>query len=122
MKIENEKLVLKNLNDELKNIMSVPEYQIGAYKFDSEKRTLNFKTDSIKLTRKEAYLLCIFAANFNNFLDRRYILESIWGEDNYLNSRSMDVYICKLRKLLSKDKHINLINFHGKGYKMIKSA
>lgn len=122
MKIENEKFALKELNDELKKIMSVSEYQIGSYKFDTENRTLNFKTDSIKLTRKEAYLLCLFAANFNNFIDRKYILESIWREDNYLNSRSMDVYICKLRKLLSKDKHINLINFHGKGYKMIKSV
>jgi DNA-binding response OmpR family regulator len=61
----------------------------------------------------------LFAANVNVFLDRKVALRMIWKDDNYYNSRSMDVYICKLRKLLSADSNVHIINLHGKGYKLI---
>lgn len=121
MKIENEKMVLKDLNEDLKKLMSAPSYKVGDYLFDLDTRLLHIGNESVKLTRKEAYLLVCFAANINVFLERKYLLTIIWKEDNYSNSRSMDVYICKLRKLLSKDQRINIINYHGKGYKMIIS-
>lgn len=121
MKIENEKIELQDLNENLKALMSAPSYKVGAYTFDVEKRVLNINTESVKLTRKESYLLVLFAANINNFLDRKEMLNTIWKDDSYYNSRSMDVYICKLRKLLSKDTNIVIINIHGKGYRMIIS-
>lgn len=119
MKNENEKIVLSELNENLRKLMMATAYKIGDYTFDVEKRILSIGTDAIKLTRKESYLLVLFAANINNFLERKDMLVTIWMEDTYYNSRSMDVYICKLRKLLSKDSKIVIINIHGKGYKMI---
>ena len=119
MKNENEKIVLSELNENLRKLMMAPAYKIGDYTFDVEKRILSIGSDAVKLTRKESYLLVLFAANINNFLERKDMLVTIWMEDTYYNSRSMDVYICKLRKLLSKDSKIVIINIHGKGYKMI---
>ncbi len=121
MKIETEKLVLLGLDENLKALMSVPSYKIGSFTFDVEKRLLISKNESVKLTGKESYLLVLLAANANTFLERKYILNTIWREDNFRTSRSMDVYICKLRKLLSKDDKINIVNLHGKGHKMIIS-
>jgi DNA-binding response OmpR family regulator len=119
MKIETEKLVLIGLDENLKALMSVPSYKIGAYTFDVETRQLIYKNESVKLTGKESYLLVLLAANANSFLERKYILTTIWKEDNFRTSRSMDVYICKLRKLLGKDNNINIVNIHGKGHKLI---
>jgi len=120
MKIETEKLVLIGLDETLKALMSVPSYKIGDYVFDVDTRHLIYKDgSSIKLTSKESYLLVLLAANANTFLERKYILTTIWKEDNFRTSRSMDVYVCKLRKLLGKDNNINIINLHGKGHKMI---
>lgn len=122
MKIETEKLVLIGLDENLKALMSVPSYKIGSYVFDVETRHLIHKSgESVKLTGKESYLLVLLAANVNTFLERKNILTMIWKEDNFRTSRSMDVYVCKLRKLLDKDENINIINLHGKGHKMIIS-
>ena len=55
----------------------------------------------------------------NEILERNYALKSIWIDDNYFNARSMDVYITKLRKLLKDDSAVEIINIHGKGYKLI---
>lgn len=119
MKNENEQLVVGELNENLRKLMSVDSYKIGNYTFDVKKRILSFGSEGVKLTRKESYLLAAFAANVNVFLERKDLLIMIWLEDTYYNSRSMDVYICKLRKLLSKDSNIYIINIHGKGYRMI---
>jgi DNA-binding response OmpR family regulator len=55
----------------------------------------------------------------NDILERNYALKTIWIDDNYFNARSMDVYITKLRKLLREDAGVQIINIHGKGYKLI---
>ncbi len=94
-------------------------YEIGEYKFDVTKQLLNFKGQEEKLTTKESELLALLCANRNNMLERNFALKSIWEEDNYYNARSMDVYITKLRKHLSKDKTIEILNVHGKGYKLV---
>lgn len=121
MRHENEKIILSELHENLRKLMVVPSYNVGDYTFDVEKRVLTIGSESVKLTRKESYLFVLFAANINNFLERKEMLVTIWMEDTYYNSRSMDVYICKLRKLLSKDPKITIINIHGKGYRMIVS-
>ena len=121
MKNENEQIVLGELNEDLKKLMSVESYKIGDYTFNVKNRILSIGSEAVKLTRKESYLLVVFAANINNFLERKDILVLIWLEDTYYNSRSMDVYICKLRKLLSKDPKIDIVNFHGKGFRLFVS-
>ena len=122
MKIENERILLNELDENLRALMVVPSYKLGAYTFDVANRELSFSgAEPVKLTRKETYLFVLFAANANSMLDRKYMLTTIWKDDNYYNSRSMDVYICKLRKLLSKDPNITIINIHGKGYRIIVS-
>jgi len=121
MKNENEQIVLNELNEDLRILMSVESYKIGGYTFDVKKRILSIGSEAVKLTRKESYLLVLFAANINNFLERKDILVMIWLEDTYYNARSMDVYICKLRKLLAKDPKINIVNFHAKGFKLVIS-
>lgn len=122
MKNENEKPMSSEEDKNLSALMNVPSYKIGAYTIDVPKRMLTINGESTKLTTKESQLLILFAANANEFLDRKYALKTIWKDDNYYNSRSMDVYICKLRKLLKDDSNVYIINIHGKGYKMITPA
>ena len=119
MKMENERILLNELDENLRALMIVPSYKLGAYTFNVQTRVLSLNGEETKLTRKETYLFVLFAANVNAMLDRKYMLTTIWKDDNYYNSRSMDVYICKLRKLLSKDTDITIINIHGKGYRVI---
>jgi two-component system OmpR family response regulator len=74
-----------------------------------------------KLTTKESDLLKLLCANKNMVLDRNFALKTIWIDDNYFNARSMDVYIAKLRKFLKDDPRVQIINVHGKGFKLIES-
>lgn len=122
MKNENEKVVLSEEEESFNKILKVPTYKVGAYSIDVPKKMLTLNGESKKLTTKESQLLILFAANANEFVDRKYALKTIWKDDNYYNSRSMDVYICKLRKLLKDDQGVVIINIHGKGYKMITPA
>ena len=94
-------------------------YEIGKYNFDVNKQLLHKDENTIKLTTKESELLALLCANKNNILERNFALKAIWKDDNYFNARSMDVYITKLRKHLNEDPSIEIINVHGKGYKLI---
>jgi DNA-binding response OmpR family regulator len=94
-------------------------YQIGEYVFDSQKQLLEHNKKQLKLTTKESELLKLLCNNKNNVLERNFALKTIWQEDSYFNARSMDVYITKLRKYLKDDPSIQILNIHGKGYKLI---
>ena len=96
-------------------------FDIGLFTFDSDKRLLIKDGDIQKLTTKESQLLKLLAKNKNEVLDRQAALRAIWGDDNYFNGRSMDVYIAKLRKMLKEDEAIEIMNVHGKGFKLIDS-
>lgn len=94
--------------------------QLGDYTFDFPKQTLQFKDEpSIQLTHREAHLLFHLIKNKNQVLDRSLILNKLWGNDDFFNARSMDVFITKLRKKLSDDKSIQILNVRGFGYKLI---
>ncbi len=95
-------------------------YTIGAYTFDPLHQLLTHNKETIKLTTKESELLELLYQQGNDMLERNYALKTIWIDDNYFNARSMDVYISRLRKYLSKDPDIKIINIHGKGYKLIR--
>ena len=92
---------------------------IGTLDFDPNKSILYSKDGEKKLTTKENALLTLLVRNINEVLDRQATLRAIWGDDNYFNGRSMDVYIAKLRKLLSEDPNIEIMNIHGIGFKLI---
>ncbi len=92
---------------------------IGTIKYDPISRVLHLKEEDRKLTTKEGQLLNLLYKNRNDVLDRQAALRAIWGDDNYFNGRSMDVYIAKLRKLLKEDERIEILNIHGKGFKLI---
>jgi DNA-binding response OmpR family regulator len=92
---------------------------IGTITYDPVARVLHLKEEDKKLTTKEGQLLNLLCKNRNDVLDRQAALRAIWGDDNYFNGRSMDVYIAKLRKLLKEDERIEILNIHGKGFKLI---
>ena len=94
-------------------------YRLGKFTFDTQKQTLMMGDKSTKLTTKESELLTLLCNHSNEILERNYALKTIWIDDNYFNARSMDVYINKLRKHLRPDPSIEIINIHGKGYKLI---
>lgn len=95
------------------------KYTIGKFNFDVTKQLLTWQDQSRKLTTKESELLELLCRHRNEVLERNLALKSIWIDDNYFNARSMDVYITKLRKYLSKDGNVEILNIHGKGYKLL---
>ena len=94
-------------------------YKIGEFTFNVSKQLLIYNNQEQKLTTKEAELLELLCSHRNEVLERNYALKAIWSDDNYFNARSMDVYITKLRKYLKKDPAIEILNIHGKGYKLL---
>ncbi|MFZ5939486.1 MAG: response regulator transcription factor [Bacteroidota bacterium] len=94
-------------------------WQIGNFHFDAKKQILKNGNTEQKLTTKESDLLKLLCNNMNQVLDRNFTLKAIWIDDNYFNARSMDVYITKLRKYLKADPNVQIINVHGKGYKLV---
>jgi DNA-binding response OmpR family regulator len=98
---------------------SVPTYlTIGNYLLDHKNLTLKYGESGKNLTQKEADLLKLFIENKNEVVKRSYILESLWGEDDYFLGRSLDVFISRLRKYLSQDPRIKIENIHSVGFKM----
>lgn len=93
--------------------------KIGKIPYNPDLRVLTLEDGDKKLTTKENQLLNLLVKNKNEILDRQATLRAIWGDDNYFNGRSMDVYIAKLRKLLKEDESIEIMNVHGKGFKLI---
>ena len=94
-------------------------YRIGRFTFDTQKQLLTIGEKQTKLTTKENELRALLCSHANEILQRDFALKTIWIDDNYFNARSMDVYITKLRKHLKDDDQIEIINIHGKGYKLI---
>lgn len=97
-------------------------FSIGKYTFNSEKQMLQVNGGEQKLTTKESQLLRLLCVHKNDVLDRNFALKTIWHDDNYFNGRSMDVYIAKLRKYLKDDPKVEIINIHGKGFKLLVNS
>jgi len=98
---------------------SAQEFRIGKYQFDYNKQRLMLNEEETKLTTKENELLYLLCKNKNGVMERSLALKAIWGDDNYFNGRSMDVYIAKLRKHLRQDPVVEIINVHGRGFKLL---
>ena len=102
-----------------KQVGNTTVFKIGQFEFDSKKQTLTIGEKQVKLTTKESDLLRLLATRENELLQRDYALRAIWVDNNYFNARSMDVYVTKIRKLLKDDPNVELLNVHGKGYKLV---
>jgi len=96
-------------------------FQLGIYTFEYRIRTLFYLGKFIKLSPKEAELLKLLCTHKNDILYRDLALKSIWGEDSYFTTRSMDVYITKLRKYLKNDPNLEILNVHGNGFRLLIS-
>ena len=107
----------KKLNATQENIEF--EFKFADFKFNSKLRTLQFQSElSVKLSPKENELLRMLLNHLNDLMPRELALVKIWNDDNYFTSRSMDVYIAKIRKYLSKDTRVEIENIHGEGFRM----
>lgn len=95
------------------------EIKLGNYLFNLKKQTLKLGDSTENLTHREANLLYYLIKNKNQVLERSFILKKLWGDDDFFNARSMDVFITKLRKKLKDDTAIQIINVRGFGYKLI---
>ena len=104
-----------NQSNQNKNLV----YNIGKYKFDYQKRELHYNKETRTLTSKESELLKLLCENNNETLTRESALNLIWKDENYFTSRSMDVYITKLRSHLKDDPSIEIVNIHGVGFKLL---
>lgn len=96
------------------------KFEIGEFTFDSDAQKLFKDGEEQKLTSKESALLRLLCLRKNQMLDRSIALKKIWFDDNYFNSRSMDVYITKLRKYLKPDQNLQIMNVHGQGFKLVE--
>ena len=96
------------------------EFKIGKFHLNSKLRFLKFKDqDPVKLSPKENDLLRLLALHENDLMPRELALTKIWRDDNYFTSRSMDVYIAKLRKYLKPDPQVEILNIHGEGFRLV---
>lgn len=95
------------------------EIQIGAYLFDTKKQLLIHENQEVELTHRESQLLEALCQNKNELTDRSEILKALWGNDDFFNARSMDVFITKLRKKLAADDSVKILNVRGYGYKLV---
>jgi len=97
------------------------EFEIGKLFFNSKLRHLSIgKEGEInKLSPKESKLLRMLAIHKNDLMPRELALTKIWRDDNYFTSRSMDVYIAKLRKYLKQDENVEILNIHGEGFRLV---
>jgi two-component system OmpR family response regulator len=96
------------------------EFKIGRFDLNSKLRFLKFDGgEPTKLSPKENELLRLLALHENDLMPRELALTKIWRDDNYFTSRSMDVYIAKLRKYLKPDPNVEILNIHGEGFRLV---
>ena len=95
------------------------EYTIGEYHLNVTTRELTINRNTAKLTAIETKLLQMFCEGENGMIERNLALKKIWGDDDYLRGRSLNVYVSKLRQYLKEDKNIEIMNVHGVGYRMV---
>ena len=114
------KAIIQRKSAETKNEPAKFEFQIGKFLLNSKLRYLKFENNEpIKLSPKESDLLKMMAIYENDLMPRELALTKIWREDNYFTSRSMDVYIAKLRKFLKLDENVEILNIHGEGFRLV---
>lgn len=98
-------------------------FKLGKLTFDYAKREMGTSPETMeRISSKEAELLKLFCLNPNKVVKREFLLRNVWGDDDYFSSKSMDVYISRLRKLLKPEPEVQIINIHGTGYRFLVPA
>ena len=110
---------IKELAQRADRRMAFETQEIGQYTFNYPKQSLSFNGEEQPLTHREAEVLQRLASKPNELFDRAIMLEEVWGTEDFFNARSMDVFITKLRKKLSQDPNVQIVNVRGYGYKLI---
>lgn len=113
------KAILKRNQDLQEKTPAFIEFEFGKFKFNSKLRILSIGDKEFTLSPKENALLQMLCEYKNDLLPRDQALKRIWGSDTYFNGRSMDVYIAKLRKYLSEDESVSIVNIHGNGFRLL---
>jgi DNA-binding response OmpR family regulator len=111
--------ILRRVNNADEELKARKEFKIKDFTFYPEKRLIINGGLEKKLTSKENELLKLLCMYVGEIVDRNDALNMIWGDDNYFNSRSMDVYVTKLRKIFKEEPNIQILNSHGKGFKLL---
>lgn len=93
-------------------------FRLGQFTFDSSNLTLTNQSSTKTLTQKESDVLGLLCKNRERVLKREEILKAVWGDDDYFLGRSMDVFISKLRKYLKDDPSVQIVNYHGIGFRL----
>jgi two-component system, OmpR family, response regulator len=114
--------VLRRVQGAALKAQAVSTYSLGRFTFDVRKQQLVDGPAQRKLTTKETELLRLLCEHRQGVLERSKALRAIWGDDNYFNGRSMDVYVAKLRKYLKDDPDVEILNVHGKGFRLMARA
>ena len=112
------KAILRRANNETEENENEGIIELGSYTLDFRNLKLDHIDESRKLTKRETAILKLLSENRNKVIERSLVLNLIWGDDNYFNGRSLDVFITKLRKYLKFDESININNIHGVGFKL----
>jgi DNA-binding response OmpR family regulator len=92
---------------------------LGRYTFDPSTRQLTLGARKRRLTQRETDLLELLCRNMNRVVDRSGALKELWGDDTYFHSRSMDVFVTRLRKHLRADPSVQILTIHGRGVKLL---
>jgi DNA-binding response OmpR family regulator len=112
--------ILQRKKDDSDANDDIIEFNIGKFHLNTNLRHLTFEDTVQKLSPKENKLLRLLAIHKNDLMPRELALTKIWRDDNYFTSRSMDVYIAKLRKYLKQDENVEIVNIHGEGFRLIE--
>ncbi len=117
------KAIIQRKDSEKKSTEDLYEFTIGDFYFNSKLRHLTYKDEEpVKISPKESKLLKMLITHKNDLMPRELALTKIWRDDNYFTSRSMDVYIAKLRKYLKKDEKVEIVNIHGEGFRLVDES
>lgn len=111
--------ILKRKSQDFSQEIKETVVPLGDYRFHYDKQLLLHQKHEKKLTHRECEILKMLCENRNQVLERESVLLKLWGDNNFFNARSMDVFITKLRKYLAKDSRVEIVNVRGIGYKLI---
>lgn len=112
-------VIARRLQGSMETDAKNSRFQLGELVFNYAKRELGPKGGMSRISSKEAELLKLFCLNPNKVVKREFLLRNVWGDDDYFSSKSMDVYISRLRKLLKPAPEVQIINIHGTGYRFL---
>lgn len=109
--------LLRTTNDQPRPVADV--IRIGQYQFQVNRQLLQYQNQDRKLSYRESELLKLLYENRDKIIDRKEILNLLWGSDSFFNSRNLDVYITKLRSYLKEDPSLEIITIKGIGYRFV---